>query len=223
MEKIEVEPKFIMTDNIKKTINFIKEQFEGYTSFENSNYRYEHTLRTAGIGQTIAMAEGLDVEGLIIACLLHDIGYIECKTEEDFNNHGRISERISRDFLETLLADKDRIDTICYGIRIHTEDPKDILREPTPFELSVQDSDNIDRFDAYRLYLNLKSFKIEDLNPKELVECADLRIKRYSEYINMKCGTKTATDLWIDKISFQLEYFKRMKVQMQNMESFENQ
>jgi putative nucleotidyltransferase with HDIG domain len=204
----------IMTDNVRKTISFIKEQFESVEEFRNDKYRYEHSLRVGAIGERIAKAEGLDVEGLTIACLLHDIGYIECKTEDDYNTHGRISERIARVFLETLQFDKERIESICYGIRIHTDSNEDILREPTPFELSVQTADNIDRFDAYRLYLNLQYTKVEGMTPKEIIECADIRIERYTKYLSMDCGTKTGSDLWKDVLNYQIEYFKRLKEQM---------
>lgn len=203
-----------MTDNIRKTVCFIKEKFESIEEFRKDKYRYEHSLRVGVLGERIAKAEGLDEEGLVIACLLHDIGYIECKTEEDFNTHGRISERIAREFLESLQFENERIESICYGIRIHTEEPKDILREPTPFELSVQDADNIDRFDAYRLYLHLEYNKIEGMSPTELSEFANKKIDAYTKYLSMNCGTKTASDLWRDVISYQMEYFKRLKKQM---------
>lgn len=203
-----------MTENVKKTISFIKEQFESVEEFRNDKYRYEHSLRVGAIGARIAKAEGLDEEGLTIACLLHDIGYIECRTEEDYNTHGRISEKISRVFLETLQFDKERIESICYGIRIHTENNEDILREPTPFEKSVGTADNIDRFDAYRLYLNLKYTKIEGMAPKEMIECADTKIERYTKYLDMDCGTKTGSDLWRDVLNYQIGYFKRLKEQM---------
>ncbi len=204
----------IMTDNVKKTISFIKEKFESVEEFRNDKYRYEHSLRVGAIGGRIAKAEGLDEEGLTIACLLHDIGYIECKTKEDYDTHGRISERIARVFLESLQFDKERIESICYGIRIHTDNPIDILRKPTPFELSVQTADNIDRFDAYRLYLNLQYSKLEGMSPKEIIECADSRIERYTNYLDMDCGTKTGSDLWRDVLNYQIGYFKRIKEQM---------
>ncbi len=112
-----------MTENIQTTLDFIKEKFKPESKDSKFTYRYEHTLRVAAIGQMIAKKEGLGEEALIIACLLHDIGYIECVTHEDFDLHGRISERIAREFLETISYDKDLIETICYGIRIHTEEP----------------------------------------------------------------------------------------------------
>ena len=42
-------------------------------------YRYDHTLRVADIGGEIARSEGLSEEALVMACLLHDVGYPECR------------------------------------------------------------------------------------------------------------------------------------------------
>ncbi|BCN30599.1 HD domain-containing protein [Anaeromicropila herbilytica] len=212
-----------MTENIRKTNDFLKEKFYGNSDNEDYRYRYEHTLRTASIGQTIAREEGLDEEGLILACLLHDIGYKECKTEEDYNHHGRISERIAREFLESLDLEQERIETICYGIMIHTEETENLTRKPTIFELSVADADNIDRFDAYRLYINLQSWVIEKMTRDALEECADIRLSRYTEYRDIECATKIATRMWRDKISFQIEYFNRLKEQMNKMKEFQKE
>ena len=95
---------------------------------------------------------------------------------------------------------------------------------PTPFEVSVADADNIDRFDAYRLYISLcYFFKTDGMTPEQMSECAGQRIERYDRHISMECGTKTAAKLWKDRIGFHLEYFKRLKLQMENMQSFCNE
>jgi putative nucleotidyltransferase with HDIG domain len=212
-----------MTENIRKTARFIKEKFmeaDGRNDFDG-RYRYEHTLRVAGIGQTIARAEGLDEEALVLACLLHDIGYVDCKTKEDHDVHGRLSARIAREYLTSVGLEADRLETICYGIKIHTEAEEEYERTPTPFEMSVADADNIDRFDAYRLYINLQYFYgTDEKTPWQLTEGAAQRVERYGRYIDMKCGTGTAARLWKDRIGFQLEYFRRLKTQMEDMKSF---
>lgn len=212
-----------MTDNIRKTALFVKEKFleaDGKDGFDGK-YRYEHSLRVAAIGQLIAREEGLDEEALVLACLLHDIGYIECKTKEDHDVHGKFSARIAREFLSSIGFETDRIETICYGIKIHTEAEEDYERMPTPFEMSIADADNIDRFDAYRLYLNLTYFYGADgMTAEQMMEGAGSRADRYERYLNMKCGTKTGASLWKDRIGFQLEYFKRLKDQMGNMKCF---
>ena len=40
-------------------------------------YRCEHCIRVAENGKMLAKAEGLPEEPLVIACLLHDVGYRE--------------------------------------------------------------------------------------------------------------------------------------------------
>lgn len=201
----------MITDNIKATMEFIKEKFQ-VDSSDTFTYRYEHTIRVGAIGQKIAREEKMNEEALIIACLLHDIGYIDCKTEEDYDLHGRISERIAREFLESIHYDKEWIETICYGIRIHTEEPD---RKPTAFESSIADADNIDRFDAYRLYENLKYSEIEKMNAKKIKELAQKRIARLRELKDYPNGSKTANVMWKDRLSYQIAYYERLISQME--------
>lgn len=201
-----------MTENIVKTIAYIKEQFRPECKESRFTYRYEHSLRVAAIGGQIAKEEGLNEEALTIACLLHDIGYIECFSDEDYDYHGRISERIAREFLESIAFEKEWIDTICYGIRIHTEEPDNI---PTVFEKSIADADNIDRFDAFRLYEGLRIQSLENMCSIEIIEFANARIERLTSNLFHKNGTMTATKMWQDKITYQIDYFKRLKSQME--------
>ena len=149
---------------------------------------------------------------MIIACLLHDIGYIECFSDEDYDNHGRISERLARDFLESIAFEKEWIDSICYGIRIHTEDPE---RIPTAFEKSIANADDIDRFDVFRLYEGLRIQSIENMTSIEIIEFANARIEELMTLFSHKNGTMTATRMWQDKITYQIDYLKRLKKQME--------
>ena len=52
------------------------------------------------------------------------------------------------------------------------------------------------------------------MSPKEIIECADARIERYTNYLDMDCGTKTGSDLWKGVLNYQIGYFKRLKEQM---------
>lgn len=201
-----------MTENIRRTIEYIKEKFQPESNDSKFVYRYEHSLRVAAIGRQIAEAEGLNEEALTIACLLHDIGYIECFSDEDYDYHGRISERIAKEFLESIAFDKEWIDTICYGIRIHTEEPE---KRPTAFEKSIANADNIDRFDAFRLYEGLRIQSIENMSSIEIIEFANARIERLTKNLSHKNGTMIATKMWQDKITYQIDYFKRLKSQME--------
>jgi len=119
--------------------------------------RWEHTLRVAAVGLQIAQSEGFDAQAMTIACLLHDIGYLACQTDEDYQHHGAHSARMARDFLESIGYDACLTEQICYGILIHTEEEADYPRPAKAFELSVSDADNIDRFDAWRMAAILDS------------------------------------------------------------------
>ena len=201
-----------MTDLILQTQEFIKEKFRISTEEDKFQYRYDHTMRVAAIGQRIAREEGMNEEALVLGCLLHDIGYVECNTHEDYDTHGRISSRIAREYLEGLSYDPEWIDSIVFGIYAHTEERPE--RKPTSFETSIADADNIDRFDAYRLYESLRFFELEKKNIDEIIELAQKRHHRLTELRDYPNGSPTADRLWKEKIDFQLEYYKRLIEQM---------
>ena len=203
----------MITQNIERTIAFIKEKFYEGDDEKKFQYRYEHTLRVAAIGQQIASKEGLNEEALIIGCLLHDIGYIACNTKEDYDLHGRISARLAKEFLESIQYDEQWTKTICYGIYIHTEEKP--LKEPTPFESSIADADNIDRFDAYRLYENLKFSEIDEMSQNDIAQLAKKRIVRLNELMEYPFGTETGRQMWQDKLQFQILYYNRLLTQME--------
>lgn len=65
-------------NRIEQTIAFLEADFEkSPLKEEDKRYRVEHSYRVANIGKEIALAENLNVEAFIIACLLHDYSYIE--------------------------------------------------------------------------------------------------------------------------------------------------
>lgn len=90
---------------------------------------------------------------MVTACLLHDIAYCqELSTPEQQKNHGRLSAQIARPFLTEIGLPIDRVNNICYGIAIHVDDVADLEGQRTAFAETISDADNIDRFDAYRIY-----------------------------------------------------------------------
>ena len=154
---------------IKKTEAFLKETFAASTYLQNNpterDYRLEHSYRVANIAKAIAEAEGFNVTYAVIAGLLHDVAYCEeMVSREDRMNHGRRSATIARPFLESLGLSADAVNEICYGIAIHVDDEADFQWERTPFCETVGDADNIDRFDAYRIYETLEYLKFSKMN-----------------------------------------------------------
>ena len=208
-----------MNTNIEKAISFLKEQFDksDYMSKNESskNYRIEYTLRVANIGKQIALKEGFEVEAMVLGCILHDISYmLDFNNEDDWLNHGRNAAKIARPFLESLNLEKSKIDEICYGIAIHVDDKADFNGERTPFAITIGDCDNIDRFDVYRIYENLQGKKFDILPLDEKLTYVTGAIEKLNKYLKIELGTKTAKEMWVEKVSYQLDFFEKMKKQL---------
>ena len=206
---------------IKKTEAFLKETFAASTYLQENpterDYRLEHSYRVANIAKTIAEAEGFNVTYAVIAGLLHDIAYCEeMVTREDRMNHGRRSAAIARPFLESLGLCADAVNEICYGIAIHVDDEADFEWERTPFCETVGDADNIDRFDAYRIYETLEYFKFSEMNLADKREKVASTIDRLINYKDMKLGTATAKNHWIQRLDYYIGFYEKLKAQLDN-------
>ena len=204
---------------IRKTERFLKDTFAA-SSYLQANpserdYRLEHSYRVANIAKQIAEAEGFDVTNAIIAGLLHDIAYCEeMVTREERLNHGRRSAAIARPFLESLGLSAEVINEICYGIAIHVDDEADFEWDRTPFCETVGDADNIDRFDAYRIYETLEYQSFSKMNLEEKQGKVTSTIDRLTKYKEMKLGTVTAKNLWIQRLDYYIGFYEKLKAQL---------
>lgn len=161
-----------MTERIARTEAFLREKLKESPYFaehpEAGAYRLEHSFRVARIGAAIARAEGMDEELMTMACLLHDVSYCRAMLDQDtWKDHGRSSAHIARPFLESLDLPEMVIGEMCYGIAIHVDDAADFPGERTAFAGTIQDADNIDRFDVYRLYETLENMSFSKLSLAE--------------------------------------------------------
>ena len=209
------------TEMITKTEAFLKETFAVSTYLQNNlterNYRLEHSYRVANIAKAIAEAEGFNVTNAVIAGLLHDIAYCEeMVTHEDRMNHGRRSAAIARPFLETLGLPADTVNEICYGIAIHVDDEADFRWERTPFCETVGDADNIDRFDAYRIYETLEYIKFSEMSLDDKREKVASTIEKLTRFKEMKLGTATAKNLWLQRLDYYIGFYEKLNVQLEN-------
>ena len=206
---------------IMKTETFLKDTFAVSSYLQQhpteAAYRLEHSYRVANIAKQIAEAEGFDVTNAVIAGLLHDIAYCEqIQTREDRMNHGRRSAAIARPFLESLGLSADAVNEICYGIAIHVDDEADFEWERTAFCETVGDADNIDRFDAYRIYETLEYLKFSEMTLEEKLEKVTSTIDRLTKYKEMKLGTATAKSLWLQRLEYYIGFYEKLKVQLEN-------
>ena len=204
---------------IAKTEAFLKDTFATSTYLQNNptdrDYRLEHSYRVANIAKAIAEAEGFNVTYAVIAGLLHDIAYCEeMVTREGRMNHGRRSAAIARPFLESLGLSANAVNEICYGIAIHVDDKADFEWERTPFCETVGDADNIDRFDAYRIYETLQIIKFSEMRLDEKMDKVISAIEKLTRFKEMELGTVTAKDLWLQRLDYYIGFYEKLKAQL---------
>ena len=209
------------TEMIAKTENFLKETFSASKYLQNNpterDYRLEHSYRVANIAKNIAEKEGFDVTDAVMAGLLHDIAYCEeMVTKEDRMNHGRRGAEIARGFLESLSLPLERVNAICYGIAIHVDDTSSFEWERTPFSETVGDADNIDRFDVYRIYEILQLQKFSEMTLLQKKERVDTALNRLCNLREMKLGTQTAQQLWVQRLDYYISFYDKLKLQLAN-------
>lgn len=210
-----------MSERIEKTYAFLKEMLEGTAWFKanpvDGNYRFDHSVRVANICREIARNEGMDEEAAVIAGLLHDVGYgQDFPADYDWNDHGRDGAKIARPFLKTLGLPEETINDICYAIAIHVDDKADFEGRRVPFTETVGDADNIDRFDAWRIYESVRyQAKLEEKSTREKTEWIRGRLAALEKLGAMTFATPTATAMWKDKVEFQTQFFDRLLAQME--------
>ena len=211
-----------MDHRIEKTKQFLLKKLKESSYYMDhpteGEYRFEHSIRVANIGKAIAERERLNVEKMILGCLLHDIAYCMSFDEMgDWKNHGRLSARIARPFLLDLGLNAADVEEICYGIAIHVDDEADFDGERTELALSIGEADNIDRFDAYRIFEGLK---YNEYDKKSLEEKRTF-VKQYllrleGKLRNLPTATETGKRMWIEKIDFQTEFYTKLLKQIEN-------
>ena len=206
---------------VKEAFSLLKEALEPYHENHDMTYRYEHTLRVAVRGQQISDGEGWNREPLLIACLLHDISYPECKTPDDFNHHQDISAEIARVFLKNIDYDEKAAQSICRAIAYHARTSA-VPDNATAFELSVRDADDLDGYDIMRTYI--RGSMIIGVNGNwicgghsaaQIINGCIEQLKQIENSQCRICGTKTAQRLWEEQLLQRKTYFEALMSQMQ--------
>lgn len=169
------------------------------------DYRWKHTLRVVQYGKRIAEQESAEVEIVMAACLLHDISKFDA---EDYGvEHGRVSARIARPFLETLGYSQAQVNNICFSIAVHVDDKADFDHPVTVESKIVSDADNIDRFGAYRLLIQFG----DTGNYEKLIEKAATRLLTLKKYrAGGILGTAPGEELFNRQLDLQIHFLERL-------------
>lgn len=196
--------------------SFLHEAFAQSDQPRDANaYRLEHSYRVANIGRRIAEKEGLDETCMVIACLLHDIAYCrELKTPEEQRGHGRISAQLARPFLQTLELSEEQVNDICYAIAIHVDDEADFEWHRSVFAETVSDADNIDRFDAYRIYEGLNYVDFQGMTLREKRNRVDSMLEQLKKLQSFPMATETAAAIWQQRLAYFISFYERLNRQL---------
>ena len=133
-----------------------------------------------------------------------------------WNNHGRFSARIARPFLLQLGLKQSDVEEICYGISIHVDDQSDFDGERTTLALSIGEADNIDRFDAYRIYESLQYNRYSEKKLEEKRAFVEEYLHRLEELRKAPTASKTGQRMWFAKLDFQAEFYNKLLEQIKN-------
>lgn len=199
----------------QQALQYLKDYYHNHPgNEEDKSYRIEHTLRVAAIGKEIAQKENLNEQAVILGCLLHDIGKYDCEANKD---HGRASAIVARPFLESQALPSEVVDEICHGIATHVDGKADDNLEDTILSDTISDCDNIDRFDAIRVYQTIQYMDELDNKPiEERITILRKRIARLHELYSFKMATKTASVLFQGKLDIQLAYYQALLTQLES-------
>lgn len=195
-------------DILRQTDAFVREVLAPCPERYDMTYRYEHTLRVASWGQKIAREEGWAEIPLMMACLLHDVGYPECRTMEELGRHSAYSELIARKYLEQIHFDECLAESICKSVMYHDR-WDDFPKGLSAFELSVRDADDLDRFDMIRLCL-LGHGDIGEHSAEEIARNCRKRLQWAENAGNRICGTDAAKRFWMERMEMYRNFFTEL-------------
>lgn len=172
-------------------------------------YRYEHSIRVANIGIEIAKAEKADVIVVAISGILHDYGKFDTEKNVD---HGRVSSKLVRPFLETLDIDMSQVDMICQSIASHCDGLGENLQEVNSLEARIlRDADRIDRFGFNKVFLR------RFLDHQKALTDADNQMELTRRRIHIleslisedRMSTELGKSMLERRVDFQVQFYKR--------------
>lgn len=209
-----------MNHQIEQTHTFLKSYlYNAQASINDIDYRYEHSLRVANIGKRISKIEGANELVVVLGSLLHDVGKFDTN---DNSEHGRVSAKVARTFLETINLTKTEIDDICNIIGAHADikyeyDDKDIKEAKI-----LRDADYIDRFGSSKTRLKISwEIKQKALTIEERVVETKNSIKILQKLCNGNfLETKVGNQWFREKLKVQIDFHESYLYELQlTMES----
>ena len=188
-----LEAHVFLADPVADARAFLFEMLDPTPDRGDMLYRYEHSLRVAAIGRAIARAEGLPEEPLVLACLLHDIGYRDSLALDEYSRHHLIGAEIAREYLAKAGYDAALSREIVLGVERHCLTDS-LPADMTVFLTTVRDSDDIDRCGPIRTAMLLGRCVDEKTDAQILAACEEA-VARTKRFAALPRGTATARRL----------------------------
>ncbi|MBN4050981.1 MAG: phosphohydrolase [Alkaliphilus sp.] len=205
-----------MQEIISKTQEFLcNHLMKSECDQKEVKYRYDHSLRVANIGLELAELENADKKIIVLACLLHDVAKFDTDTPVE---HGRISARVAKPFLETLNLSQREISDTCYAIASHVDGKCGYEYQETLEGKIVSDADKIDRFGAHRICqqaiwdLDYEEKTIEEKMKETKNKLEKLRKYDDASVLQTKIGNSKFKEKLRLQIYFYDEYLKELRI-----------
>lgn len=234
----------IMTERISKTVQFLRETFDSSEYWKTrptaKAYRYDHSMRVANYAKTIGLAEGMDVEALEVAALLHDVSYgldfniknslyykKPCPELESFSfeelimHHGYVSALHSMDFVNSLGFSPETTTDILYAIATHIQMPEVsvINGQDSVFVKTIRDADEIDHVGSFRFYEDLMKFNFTDKTQEErqqFVWSTKGITQSHMENMYLDLRTETAKKLYKQNCDYRFSVLENLQALIDN-------
>ena len=213
-------------EKLHKHLQAVKKRSES-----SRRYRFEHCLRVAAIGRTVAEEAHLDAELLELGCLMHDIGKWDAHKPVD---HGRAGALLVYDIATKAGLDPDEVMELAQGIAMHTDglcNPRpdkegtkkdargnrymSFTSEPSILARSIGDCDNIDRYSTYRIVDTMEHFKFMDMSSTEQKRWLYSYLGTLKELRRYHCATEAAQNIWVQNLGFQEQFCRRLAAEIE--------
>ena len=190
--------------NLEELLRRLREEVRR-TLPEAGTHGYEHTERVYRTALHIGRRVGADLDILLPAALLHDIGRGE-------DNHAEAGARKAREILERLGVDPNRIEAIVEAIETHSFSGG---RKPRTLEAKVlSDADKLDAMGAIGIY-RAATYSGEHQRPLEgFVQHFHEKLLRLRELLY----TEEAKRMAEERHRFMLRYLEQLRREL-NLET----
>jgi len=200
-------------------LDTVKEMAHKHFQGARGSHNWDHTLRVCRLCEHLGSAEGVDLDVLLVAAYLHDIGR---GSQDDSNGavcHAEEGARMAEVIVGKLALSKDQKENILHCIRSHRF--RGDCQPQTPEARVLFDADKLDAIGAVgvaRAFLfagevgarlhNTRT-RIEDTRPYSIDDTGYREFKLKLCKIKDRMQTKEGLNLADERHAFMEEFFKR--------------